>query len=444
MGDPVPVRLRRLIVQEIPRNVRGGRRRPRACLVHRNQEGLVPIPLRIPAFRNLLFALFVSTIGSNVQGTAQSWFILELTGSAATLGIARALATAPYLLLMLHAGALADRHEARNVVVVAQIASGCVAVTLGIVVLSGSRELWLVLALGTLAGAASALGWPATQALVYSVVDRPMIGSAIALNSAQSNLSGMIGPVIAGTAITIGGLAFTFLGNAATCLFAAFGVNKIAVNPTIPHVHTSSASADLVDGLRFAAAHRDVLVIVSLATIPAIFLFNYSAVLPIFARDILRVGPSGLGWMLAAVSAGAFASALTMAASRPRAALGRSMVLAIAAMGGTTVLLGASSSFLVSLIALFINGAAQIAYGLFAVTLIHAKSPDRYRGRMLALYGMIASGLAPAGSIALGFAAERLGAAPATMAAGLLALVCLAVGIASDPQLLHMRSKPLP
>ena len=170
--------------------------------------------LASPVYRRFILAAFVGSIGNWMQATAQGWLVLSLTDSNIALGATSAAATAPILLFSILAGVLADRVDLRRLLAASQLAAAGVAAVLAILTMTNVVEFWHVLVLAFLSGSAGALATPAFQAVVSTIVDRSAIGSAIALNSAQFNLSRVLGPTVAGFVIAAGSLVLAFWANA--------------------------------------------------------------------------------------------------------------------------------------------------------------------------------------------------------------------------------------
>ena len=237
-----------------------------------------------------------------MQTTAQGWLVLGLTNSAGLLGLTSAAANVPILLFSLYAGVLADRVDQRRLLVVTQIIAAIVTAGLAVVVSLGIVEIWHVLLVAFLLGCVSAMASPAYQALVSTLVDGPHLGNAIALNSAQFNVSRIFGPTLAGVGIALGGLALAFWANSLSFVV----VVVVLVTLPIQNVRTigrieSSMWSNLMDGLRYARNDRVVLTLLMLTIGPGLFNLNYLVLMPIYARDILQIGAPGLGLLTAGV-----------------------------------------------------------------------------------------------------------------------------------------------
>jgi MFS family permease len=375
-----------------------------------------------PVFRRFLAGAFVGSVGSWMQATAQGWLVLDLTDSPAALGLVSALQTLPVLFLSVIAGVIADRVDRRRLLVSTQLAAAAVALVLAVLTTSGAVAFWHVAVLALLAGTATAVQTPAYQAIVSTLVDRAAIGSAVALNSAQFNLSRILGPSIAGAVIAAGGLQIAFWGNAIALVLVALVFRSLRVGQP-PELARAQASmwANLLDGIRYVRSKRTITVLVLLAAVPALFLLNYLVLLPVFARDVLQIG--------------ALAGALALAALRPSGGSGRSLLAGLLVGSVALVVFAVSRSVPVSLVALAILGACQVLYYATTNTLLQVLVPARLRGRVMSLYILTSWGLIPVGNLLAGAVAERSSPTVALMAGGIVTLVAVTAAAVAVPEL---------
>jgi MFS family permease len=395
-----------------------------------------PLPaLRFPAYRWFLTGIFLSNLGSWMASTSQGWLVLDLTDSEALLGLVSAAAAAPILLLSLWAGVLADRVDRRKLLVGSQVAGGMLMGVLAVLVTTGLVEYWQILLIAFAVGSCIALGNPAFQAVVPSLVDRAAVGNAVALNSAQFNLARIVGPVVAGIVIALGGTAFGFWANAAMVLVLAAIVWRLPVGRSGTETAAqASLWSNLMDGIRYVLGTRPLSTLVLLAAAPTLFVLPYIALLPVYARDILDIGAPGLGLLSGAIGIGALVGAIAVAVTRPRRS-GRLLVAGLATAGVGVAVFGVSTSLPVSLAALVAVGAAQVAYFATTMTLIQALSPGRLRGRVMSLYILTSWGVLPIGNVVAGVVAEQAGAWIALVGGGVLTLLVLALTLVARPEL---------
>lgn len=375
-----------------------------------------------------------------MQATAQGWLVLGLTDSQFALGATSAAATAPILVLSIFAGVLADRVDLRKLLAATQLAAAGIAAVLAILTTTGVVAFWHVLVLAALSGAAGALATPAFQAVVSTIVDRSAIGSAIALNSAQFNLSRVLGPTVAGVVIAAGSLAFAFWANAIGLVIVAILILTLPISraSTVARVE-ASMWANLIDGVRYVRAERTIALLVLLAAIPALFILNYLVLMPVFARDVLRIGAPGLGLLNASLGIGALSGALFVAVLRPGGGSGRLMLLGLGSASVGLIVFGLSTWLPLSCVALAALGASQVAYYATTNTLIQVLVSPRLRGRVLSLYILTSLGVIPFGNLLAGAVAERFGAPLALAGGGTATLIILAIVAANFPVLRKLR-----
>ena len=380
-----------------------------------------------------------------MQTTAQGWLVLELTDSPAMLGFTSAVGTAPTLVLSLFAGVLADRIDRRRLLVSTQLAGSVLAALLALLTTTGLVEFWHVVVIAALVGSAQALGWPTFQAVVSTIVERPAIGNAIALNSAQFNLGRMVGPTLAGAAIAAGGLAVAFWANAAALLLVAAIIASLRFESPAALVRAeASLWANLVDGITYLRHDPTLRVLVLLAAVPALFVLNYLALMPVYARDVLGIGATGLGLLTGAVGAGALVGALGVALLRPAGGSGRLLLGGLSLAAGSLAVFAVSREPALSLVALAVLGASQVGYYATTNTLIQVLVPARLRGRVLSLYVLTSIGIMPVGNVLAGLVAERFGPTAALAGGGLLTLAAVTVVIVRFPALVALHASVRP
>jgi MFS family permease len=392
-------------------------------------------------FRRFLAGAMVGSIGSWMQATAQGWLVLDLTDSPAALGVVSALQTLPVLLLSVVAGVIADRVDRRRLLASTQLFAGGVALTLAILTTTGVVAFWHVALLALLAGTATAMQTPSYQAIVSTLVDRRAIGSAVALNSAQFNLSRILGPSLAGAVIAAGGLQLAFWGNAVALVIVAavlFGL-RVAPEPELARVQ-ASMWANLIDGIRYVRSRRTIAVLVLLAGVPAMFLLNYLVLLPVFARDVLVIGAPGLGLLSGGIGVGALTGALGLAALRPSGGSGRSLLAGLVVASCALIVFAASRFVPLSVAALAVLGACQVLYYATTNTLLQVLVPGRLRGRVMSLYILSSWGLIPIGNVVAGAVAERASPSIALIGGGLVTIAAVLLVAVAVPEIRRLEA----
>lgn len=397
-----------------------------------------------PTYRWFLLAGAILTIGGFMQQTAQGWLVLELTNSPALLGLAGAVTGVPTLFLSAFAGVIADRVDRRRLLVAVYLFSAAVGLILATLTSAGLIEYWHVLVLAFLAGLAFTVQMPAAQATVSSIVPRRALGNAIALNATQYNFLRILAPAIAGLFIAAGSLALGFWVNAAAFILVAVIVGRLAI-PT-DHLAGRVQAAmwrDLRDGMRFVGSNRILLILVLLPAVPALLILNYITFIPLYARDILAIGPAGLGLLSGGIGVGASIGAISLATLRPSGGSGRLVLGALGILAAALVVFAISRNVALSMVALAVMGAMQPAYYATTNTLIQILAPARLRGRILSLYTLTSIGLIPVANLVGGALAEAIGVEAVLAAGGILAVLITGLVGLGEPSLLRLRASQL-
>lgn len=400
--------------------------------------------LASPIYRRFLFASMVATLGGFMQATSQGWLVLELTNSPALLGLAGSVAGLPTLFLAVVAGVLADRVDRRRLLVLTNLAGAACAAILAVLTSLALVEYWHVLVLAFLAGLALTVQMPASQAVVSTIVDRTSIGNAVALNSAQYNLMRILAPAAAGLFIAAGSLALGFWVNAIALVVVSLIVASLAIPaPRAADRVQAALWLDLQDGIRYVASDRALATIVLLPAIPALFVLNYLTFIPVYARDILATGPIGLGLLTSSIGVGALVGALSTATLRPSGGSGRMMLSGLAVVGIALATFALSQSLALSMAALALLGASQVAYYATTNTLIQVLVPARLRGRVLSLYVLTSIGLIPIANVVGGAVAETVGVPAVLAAGGIVTFSVVALVAILEPRVAHLRAAAL-
>lgn len=400
--------------------------------------------LRSPVYRRFLLGSMIATVGGFMQQTAQGWLVLELTDSEALLGLAGAVAGLPTLFLAIVAGVLADRLDRRRLLILTNASSALFAFVLALLTSLGLVAYWHILVLAFLAGVAITVQMPASQAIVSTIVDRTSIGNAVALNSAQYNLTRIVAPAIAGLFIAAGALELGFWVNAVALALVTVLIYSLEIpsHRTADRVQ-AALWLDLQDGVRFVRANRVLAVVVLLPAVPALFVLNYLTFIPVYARDILATGAAGLGLLAGAIGVGALIGALALAALRPSGGSGRLTLGGLAIVGVSLTTFALSKSLPLSMVALAIQGAMQVAYYSTTNTLIQVLVPARLRGRVLSLYVLTSIGLIPIANLIGGAIAEVIGVEAVLAAGGILTVLVVVLVVLLEPGVARLRAAHL-
>jgi MFS family permease len=353
---------------------------------------------------------------------AIGWQMYDLTGSAWDLGLVGLLQFLPALALVLVAGHVVDRHHRARIIALCVAAQGAVALLLSLAPFDGLSQRTLLLALSVVLGTVRAFQMPAQQALVPLLVPVALLPRAMAFSSA-----GLQGAIIAGPAIggflDVAGAPVVY--GSCALLFAAATVLCLGILHARPPPAAPVSLETLLAGVRYVQGHRVLLGAISLDLF-AVLLGGATALLPMFAKDILHVGPWGLGLLRGAPALGALALSIALTRWPIAYGAGRKLFAAIAIYGLATLAFALSASFVLSLAALFVTGAADMVSVVVRQTLVQLETPDAMRGRVSAVAsvfigasnqlgefesGATAALFGPVGSVLLGGAGTLLVAA---------------------------------
>ena len=391
--------------------------------------------LKTREFRLLFAGNVVGAAGGQMQTVAVAWEIYERTGSAFALGGTGLAQILPVLLLAPFAGVLVDKLPRRRVLMTAQLVIACAALGLWFVTSMNIGGIAAIYACLLLAGTARAFQAPARTALLPQVVPRERFPNAVTWASGGFQLASVAGPALGGAALAGWGRAApVFLVNACAALMFLALVKLIrAPRADTPEVETSEpigehATIDastwrtrldtLVAGFRFVWRTPILLAAVSLDMF-AVLLGGATALMPIYARDILHVGAPGLGWLRAAPAFGAILMTIMLAHMPPLRHAGRTLLLAVAGFGAATIVFGVSRSYPLSLLMLFALGALDQISVVVRSTLVQLSTPDEMRGRVSAVNGMFVGASNELGAFESGAAAALLGPVAAVVSGGI-------------------------
>jgi MFS family permease len=375
-------------------------------------------------FRVLWAGAFTSTIGTWMQKVAQNWLVLTLTGtrSAFFLGLDSFLGELPILLFTLVGGVFADRHDRRRLLLMSQYIQMTTAFTLAALVYFQVIVIWHILALSVITGLAQAFGGPAHQSLLPSLVSKEDVPNAIAFNSIQFNLSRVIGPLLAGAALTAFGMVACFGLNGLSFLAVIVAILSLHIR------HVPSIGAGLRDqfqgGLTFVR-ERPALIALAVLGFATTFLGNpFMTFLPLFAQDVFHGGVGLYTKLLACASAGAVTGALFVAWRGRFPHMGRTLLL-LQLLYAILIFVFASVHVLwINAILLFLAGMSMVIVTSLLSSLVQLNAPNEMRGRVMSIYMVAFRGGMPLGSLTAGWVAS-LTSAPTVLAVNgmLLSLV---------------------
>jgi MFS family permease len=389
------------------------------------------------SFALLWAARVLSTLAFHVQAVAVGWQLYELTGSALDLGLVGLVQFVPMILLALVAGQAADRYDRRGIVAICQVVKGAAAAGLAIGTSGGwlTRESFLV----TLAvvGAARMFETPTLAALVSDVVPRPLIAPAAAWSISANQTARIVGPALGGilyglspttTYTTVTVLVIV----AAACVAAMRGARAVREREPV-------TLQTLFSGIAFIRSRPVLLGTMSLDLF-AVLLGGATALLPIYAKDILGTGPVGLGLLRSAPAVGALATSLLLAQRPLERRVGRALFRAVIVFGVATVAFGLSTNLVLSLAALAVLGASDVVSVVIRFTLVQMRTPDAMRGRISAMNSLFTGTSNQLGEFESGLAAELFGPVVSVLIGGLGTIAVAWLWMHLFPELRRIRA----
>jgi MFS family permease len=373
--------------------------------------------LRHRDFRLLLFGRFVASLGEQMVSVAIGWELYERTGDALALGLVGLAQVLPVILLVFISGHVADRFNRRNIVVVTQILFSLCSV--GLAVLTYTQgSLVLIYACLVLIGISRAFNNPAASILLPASVPPDTFTSAATWSGSAWQIAAVVGPAIGGLMIGLFHSATpVFALDALTALVFAFLVVQIR-GREIAQSKEAATLQSLSAGMKFIWNKKIILATITLDLFAVLF-GGAVALLPVYAKDILQVGPEGLGWLRAAPSIGAFGMMLVIAYLPPFKRAGWTLLWAVIGFGIATIIFGVSRNFFLSLAMLASLGALDNISVVIRHTLVLSLTPDEMRGRVSAVNSVFIGASNELGSFESGAAAALLGPTLAVVSGGI-------------------------
>jgi len=404
--------------------------------------------LRHRNFRLIWIGLLLSFTGSFMQNAALLWNVSLLVPAdrkGLALGIVGLVRVVPIVIFSMISGVVADASDRRKLMLLTQSGSAVVALGLAWLAFSGNTSVWPVYALAALSSAVGAFDLPARQSLVPNLVPRQDLPNAISLNAIMQQTSQVLGPALGGIVIASANVGWAYMINAVS--FAAVIVALLLMRdvPGRPERHGNDPVSwqAALEGLRFVFRSpliRSTMVLDFFAT----FFSSATALLPIFAQDILKVGATGYGWLYAAPAVGAtmMSAAMVLLTSRINRR-GPVLLWAVGLYGLATVVFGLSRSFWITFSALALTGVADTVSMVIRNIVRQLETPDRLRGRMIGVNMVFFVGGPQLGELEAGAVANWLGAPFSVVSGGLGCMLAVAWLAAATPDLRRYRALPV-
>ncbi len=390
-----------------------------------------------PAFALLWCSRILANVAFNILGVAVGWQLYDLTGSALDLGLVGLAQFAPIALLTLVVGQTADHYDRRLITSICQFVQAAAAAAL----VTGTVYGWLssasILAIIALVGTARAFENPTTTALVSEVVPRPLMPGAMAWLVSATQTARIVGPALGGFLYVVGpGTTYLTAG----ALYVVAGACAAVIRaPRAARTSEPVVLESVLSGLLFIRGQRVLLGTMSLDMFAVLLGGGATALLPIYARDVLGTGPGGLGLLRSAPAIGALVTSIVLAYRPLRWRIGRTLFRVVILFGVATVAFGVSSSFALSLIALGVLGAADVVSVVIRSTLVQVRTPVTMLGRVSAVHSLFTGTSNQLGAFVSGLSAALVGAVPAVLLGGLGTIGIAALWMFLFPDLRRIR-----
>jgi MFS family permease len=392
------------------------------------------VAFQYPNFRYYMTARLLATIASEMQAVAVGWQIYALTHRALDLGLVGLAQFLPGILLFLVAGQAADRFPRQRILQCAYVAFAAISALLLTLTLRGLTSVWPVYAALLLNGVVRAFNGPASQAFLPLVVPVEVFPSAVALGSGVFQGAMVAGPMIGGLVYGLtGSPAPVYAASVASCLSAMVLMGRIRVK-TVQRPRGTVQPGELLDGLRYLWRAKMTLGAISLDMF-AVLMGGAVALMPIFARDILKVGAAGLGLLRGAPGTGAVIMAFVLAHRPLKRHAGAIMLCCVAGFGACTVVFGLSRNVALSVASLVLLGACDMVSVIVRHTLVQISTPDEMRGRVSAVNMVFIGASNEVGQFESGVTAAWFGAVPAVVAGGLATILIVVLWARLFPEL---------
>jgi MFS family permease len=392
--------------------------------------------LKVHNYRLFFIGQSISLCGTWIQRVAQAWLVLDLTGSGTAVGLVTALQYVPLLVLAPIGGVIADRVNKRRMLMLTQALAAATAATLGLVVLTGVVELWMVYALAFALGVAGSVDNPTRQTFVLDMVGRDQLTNALSLNSTLINAARVIGPAIAGGLIVSIGIGWCFALNAVSYLAVIVALKLMHVHDLASAPLQPRKAGQLSAGLRYVRSTPAVLTPLLMMAVAGTFAYEYQVVLPLLARFTFDGDAQTFATMISAMGAGAVAGGLFTASrqTRPAMALARTAGL----FGLIQVMSSLAPNLVVVLITLVALGAVGVSFIALGNSTIQLAAAPEMRGRVMGLWAVAFLGTTPFGAPIMGWVGERVGPRWALGLGGVTVLFAAALSVRSLSRIDHL------
>jgi MFS family permease len=381
--------------------------------------------LEVRDFRIYLGATFLASLAVQAQSVAVGWQVYKITASPLSLGYVGLMQFLPTLALTLHAGVAADRHDRRLIMSAMALTRAITASVFVALSIANVSVIWPFYLTLTVFGTARAFAAPAADSLMPRLVPVNRFADAVAWTSSSGQIATIAGPALGGVLYLLGpAAAYSVCG--VLFVTSATGSFLIRARSEIKPTTGADRLQTLTAGVSYVRSHRVVLGAISLDLFAVLF-GGAVALLPIYARDILHVGPAGLGLMRSSPAIGATIVGLTLGRLPLRRKAGATMLVCVALFGLATIVFGLSSSFILSVAMLIGLGAADMVSVYVRGTMVQLATPDAMRGRVSAVDRLFVGASNELGGFESGVTAQWFGTVPAVVIGGAASIAVVAI-----------------
>jgi len=397
--------------------------------------------LRIPNFRWFTLSLWSLTIALQIQAVVVGWQVYELTHDPLALGIVGLAEALPFIAIALYAGHVADRVDRKLVSMIAFAALllcslALLWISMSPAILAGGP--WPIYFIIFLTGIARSFSRPASFALSVLLVPREIYVNATTWRTSTWQFAAVAGPAVGGALYALGGPVLSYATVAGVLAAGLFFFSRITAPPVIPLVDETPMAESLTMGFRFLFGQPVLLGAMTLDLFSVLF-GGAIALLPIFAKEILHVGPEGLGMLRAAPAAGSVLMSLFLAHRPPFRRAGAALLWNVALFGLCMIAFGLSRSFGLSLFVLFASGAVDNVSIVIRSTLLQTRTPESMLGRVSAVNAIFIGSSNEIGAFESGLTAKLMGVVPSVVFGGVMTLAVVAVTAWRVPQLRRLK-----
>lgn len=382
--------------------------------------------LKIRNFRIYFIGQAISLCGTWMQTIAQDWLVLKLTNSGTQLGLVTAVQFLPVLVLGPYGGIIADRLDKRTILYITQAISGVLALVLGILVITGTIQLWMVYILAFALGTLNAFNNPTQQTFVPEIVDKEHLSNAVTLNAIEVNVARALGPALAGALIATVGLGICFILNGISFIAVIIALAMMRASELHLTPRALRKKGQMREGWRYVLSSPAILDILVMMAIIGTLSYEFSVSMPLLAQFTFHGGAGTYAALITATGVGSVIGGLITARQKT---ITQRMVVASALFFGITLLVTAfMPNLILAIIALVFVGVFSINFISMGITALQLESKPDMRGRVMALWSMAFLGSTPIGGPLIGWIGQHLGPRPALATGGAAAIIAAGIG----------------